>query len=243
MSDQYATEQQTSPYTGRQITEWLDEDIELHDADGDEIGKVVEVNPDFIVVETSTGFLGLGEPKVYFVPRGQVAREEGDDWYLSIDKDELEGMNWSQAPGDSDWSTEWREGRLSADTGRGQTRIRRYEEELEVNKTERQAGEVVVTKNVVEEIKTVEVPVRREEVHIERRPVTDAAMSSESAETQGAFGGERITVPVMEEEIEVRKVPRAVEEIEITKTPTEETRTVEETVRREEFDIEDDTRR
>ena len=37
-------QQTTSPYTGRPITEWYDYEIELHDADGDEIGNVVEVN-------------------------------------------------------------------------------------------------------------------------------------------------------------------------------------------------------
>jgi len=73
------TEQQISEYTGRPIEEWLDEDIELYDVDGDEIGNVVEINPDFIVGQANSGFLGLGEPKIYFIPRSYVGREEGDD--------------------------------------------------------------------------------------------------------------------------------------------------------------------
>ena len=37
------TEQKVSPFTGRPIIEWIDDEIELHDADGDEIGNVVEI--------------------------------------------------------------------------------------------------------------------------------------------------------------------------------------------------------
>jgi uncharacterized protein (TIGR02271 family) len=236
------TDTHISPYTGRPINEWLDEDIELHDADGDGIGNVVEINPDFIVAQTTTGFLGLGEEKIYYIPRSYVAREEGDDWYLSIDKDEVEGMTWSEPPADSAWSTEWREGTSEAKTeGRGQTLLRRYEEDLDVQKVSREAGEVVVNKRVVEETKTIEVPVRREEVHIERRAVSDASYTEGSIDGQQAFSGESITVPVMAEEVEVRKVVRPVEEIEITKTASEDTRRVDETVRREEFDVDDTT--
>ena len=30
---------------------------------------MVEVNPDFIVTYANTGFLGLGETQVYYIPR------------------------------------------------------------------------------------------------------------------------------------------------------------------------------
>jgi uncharacterized protein (TIGR02271 family) len=234
--------QATSPYTGRPIDEWLDEKVELKDADGDKIGDVVEVNPDFVVAESDGGFLGLGERRLYYVPRSHIAREDGEDWYLSIDKDQVEAMDWRNAPAESTWSTDWSQGEASLDTTerREGTRIRRYEEELDVRKVDRQAGEVTVTKNVVEDTKTVEVPVRREEVHVERRAVSGEASNLSSDDA--AFSGESIRVPVMEEDVEVRKVPRAVEEIEITKSATEDTKRVEETVRREEVDVDDTTR-
>jgi uncharacterized protein (TIGR02271 family) len=241
MTDQFATDSNVSPYTGRPISEWLDEDIELHDADGDEIGNVVEINPDFLVVQTSSGFLGLGEPRYYYVPRSYIAREDDDDWYLSIDKDQFESMNWQQPPTESAWSNDWTEGRATEDLGgRGQTRLRRYEEDVDVDKVQREAGEVVVNKRVVEDTKTFEVPVRREEVHVERRPVSGETVTAGA--TSDAFSNESISVPVMEEDVEIRKVARPVEEIEVTKSATEDTRTVDTTVRREEFDIDDQTR-
>jgi len=43
----------------------------------------------------------------------------------------------------------------------------------------------------------------------------------------------------MEEQVEIRKVPRAVEEIEISKVATQDTERVEDTVRREEVDIQE----
>jgi stress response protein YsnF len=46
----------------------------------------------------------------------------------------------------------------------------------------------------------------------------------------------------MAEEVEVRKVVRPVEEIEVTKSQTQDTRSVEDTVRREEFDVDDNTK-
>ena len=233
-----------SPYTGRPITEWLDEEIQLHDSQGDKIGNVVEINPDFLVVQTTTGFLGLGEPKSYYVPQSYVARQEEDDWYLSVDKDQLESMNWNSAPTESAWAGDWSQEQVvpaTSERQEGRTRLRRYEEELDVDKVTRDAGDVTVSKHVVEDTKRVEVPVRREEVHVERRPVTGDATSS----TMGAdaFTNETLTVPVMEEQVEIRKVARPVEEIEISKTATEETRQVEGTVRREEFDVDDQTSR
>jgi len=233
--------QQTSPYTGRPVEEFYDYEIELHDEDGDQIGNVVEVNPDFIVVQASTGFLGLGEPRTYFIPRDQVVREDEGDWYLSIDKDEIEAMNWLAAPTSSRYAEQWTEGRATDYEKSDRTRLIRYEEDVEVQTVARNAGDVTVTKRVVEDTKTVEVPVRREEVHVERRPVSDATATDRIGDD--AFTEDRITIPVMEEDVEVRKVTRPVEEIEITKTASEDTKRVDQTVRREEFDIDDDTQK
>ena len=168
---------QTSPYSGRPVVDWYDYDIKLRDADGDKIGDVVEVNPDFIVCESDGGFLGLGERRRYFIPRNYIAREDRDDWYLSVDKDEIESMNWTNAPTNSTWGSDWSTGEYTGDATNteGRTRLRRYEEDVDVSKVQREAGEVVINKRVVEDTKTIEVPVRREEVHVERHAIDDRA--------------------------------------------------------------------
>jgi uncharacterized protein (TIGR02271 family) len=75
----------------------------------------------------------------------------------------------------------------------------------------------------------------REEVRVERRPASDTT----PGDHPDAFSGETITVPVMEEQVEVRKVARAVEEIEVSKVQTQDTETVSDTVRKERVEIDD----
>jgi uncharacterized protein (TIGR02271 family) len=122
----------------------------------------------------------------------------------------------------------------------GRMRMVRYEEELEGQAVARQAGEVTVRKDVVEETQTIEVPVRHEEVRVERRPVTDASAAiDEAGDTAFRPTEQEIRVPVMAEEVEVRKVVRPVEEVVVNKETLEETRQVSDTVRKERFDIDD----
>jgi uncharacterized protein (TIGR02271 family) len=232
-----------SPYSGRPIVDWFDESYRLVDVDGDTVGDIVEVNPEFVIVQTDGGFLGLGERQTYYIPRTYIAQEEGRDWALSIDKDEIGSATFTSPPADSryaDWQqTDRSEGGVEA---QGRTRMVRFEEDLEAGTTTRQAGEVSVRKHVTESTETLEVPVRREEVHVERRPVTDAAVATDEAGATAFQGTEQeIRVPVMQEEVEVRKVARPVEEVVVTKDSREEMRTVSDTVRKEQFDVDDTT--
>src|SRR5262245_12854533 len=129
--------QYTSPYTGRPITEWIDP-IRLEDVDGDKVGEIVEVNPDFVVVKEGHW---LAEDEYYYVPRSQIT-EGTDSWSLTIDKDDLEKRytdQYAQPPQDSTWSEDtYRSGQpLDRDgTGDtyGRTRLRRYEEQLQAQK-------------------------------------------------------------------------------------------------------------
>jgi len=116
------------------------------------------------------------------------------------------------------------------------TRVRTHEEELEGRAVPRQTGEVVVTKDVVEETRTIEVPVRREEVHVERQAVSDATANP----TAFQAASEAVRVPVMEEQVEVRKVVRPVEDVVISKEVVDDTQAVSGTVRREEVHVTDD---
>lgn len=110
--------------------------------------------------------------------------------------------------------------------------LRLHEEKLNVDKERYQAGEVNVSKHIVEETQTVEVPVTREEVYIERRAVTEETAAGEVFDD-----GENIHIPVMEERVEVTKRPVVSEEIVVGKREVHDTETVNETVRREEADI------
>jgi uncharacterized protein (TIGR02271 family) len=236
---------QRSTYSGRPIVDYFDATYTLVDVDGDKIGDIVEVNPDYVIAESDGGFLGLGERRTYYVPRTHIANQVDTDWYLSIDKDDIEAKGWTAAPTSSDFATEDWPTRYGLDTDvrpntPGGMRMIRFEEDLEATKVERQTGEVRVRKDVVEETQTIEVPVRHEEVHVERRPVTDAAGETyDAGDTAFRETEEEIRVPVMEEQVEVRKVARPAEEVVVSKEAREETHHVSDTVRKERFDIED----
>jgi uncharacterized protein (TIGR02271 family) len=113
-------------------------------------------------------------------------------------------------------------------------RVQRTEEELRAGTREREAGEVGVRKTVRTERERMEVPTRREEVTVDRVPVEGEASESE-------IGEDEVRVPVTEEEVVVEKRPVAKEEIRIRKDVVEDTEVVEEDVRREEIDIDDQT--
>src|SRR5215218_4782608 len=114
-------------------------------------------------------------------------------------------------------------------------RVQRSEEELLAGTRERVAGSVKVRKRVRTDRERLEVPTRREEVSVERVPVDGEA-------TEAQIGAEEVSVPVVEDEVVVQKKPVAKGEIRVRKDVVHERQIVEEDVRREEVDIEDDTR-
>ena len=113
-------------------------------------------------------------------------------------------------------------------------RVRRTEEELRVGTRERGAGTLNVRKRVRTDRERVEVPTRREEVHVDRVPIDNESSGVE-------IGEEEISVPLTEEEVVVEKRPIAKEEVRIRKDVVEDTEVVEEDVRREEVEIDDET--
>jgi uncharacterized protein (TIGR02271 family) len=100
-------------------------------------------------------------------------------------------------------------------------------------KVERQTGEVRVHKDVVTEHKQVSVPVTREQVHVERVPAKGTEAPGEAA-----FKDETFSMPVREEEVEIRKRPVVKEEVRVGRTRRQEERRADADVRREEARIE-----
>ncbi len=119
-------------------------------------------------------------------------------------------------------------------TDQGGQKVQLREEELRANKERVQAGEVGIRKDVVSEEKTLNVPVNREEVYIERHPVSGEV----PADTPIGDQGETYRVPVSEERVNVEKQPVVREEIGIGKRTVQDTEQVTDTVRREEAHVE-----
>ena len=171
---------------------------------------------------------------------GQLSQDEERELYRHY------GMDYSEARSDSGLP----EGGTSGDAGRTASgrdaggdvsgretddAMTRSEEELRVGTTEREAGRARLRKYVVTENVTQTVPVQREEVRVEREPITDA---NRDAATSGAdISEEEHEVVLHEEEVVVDKRAVPKERVALgTDTVTDE-RQVSEDVRKEQVEL------
>ena len=117
-------------------------------------------------------------------------------------------------------------------TTEGEQAIKLREEQLRVQKQPVETGEARLRKDVVTEQKSVDVPVTREEVYVERRPGSGQPSDTPIGE------GETYRVPVREEQVTVEKQPFVREEVSLGKRQVQDTKQVSDTVRREEARVE-----
>jgi len=121
--------------------------------------------------------------------------------------------------------------RAATATSGDQRTVEVREEELHVSKERQQVGEVDVHKEVHTEHRTIDVPVQKEEVVVERHPVGDRAAS-------GPVGSdEHVRVPISEEKVTVEKRPVVKEEVTVGKRTTEKHQPVRADVRKEEIEV------
>jgi len=171
---------------------------------------------------------------------GQLSQEEEAQLYRHYGLDYGESRSDSGlADGTADRTRQDSAGVVGHDVSGPNTdnAMTRSEEELRVGTTEREAGRVRLKKYVVEDEVTQTVPVRREEVRIEREPITDANIGD--ATSGPAISEEEHEVVLHAEEVvaDKRVVPK--ERVRLEKDVETEQREVNETVRKEEIDISD----
>ena len=121
----------------------------------------------------------------------------------------------------------------SAARGRDASTIQLKKEEVRPRKESQEAGEVRVRKDVVTEHKTFDVPVSKEEVVVERHPVSRKAGSGEMVSAQ-----EEIRMPLREERVRVEKDTVVNEEVSIGKRAVTNTQHVTADAKREELRVE-----
>ena len=241
---------------------------ELRGSDGEKIGTIEEIyldtetqQPEWAVVTT-----GLFGSKQTFVPLGEASTSD-DGVTVPFDKatvkdapnidpdgrlSEREEQRLYEHYGRSYSGTGDRDS-AGVETGRGDTvghdvsgpttddAMTRSQEELRVGTAEREAGRVRLRKVVVEDEVTQTVPVKREEVRVEREPVTDANV--DAAMDGPEISEEEHEVVLREEEpvAEKRTVPK--ERVRLDKDTQTEERQVSDTLRREEIEVDDSAER
>src|SRR5829696_4534587 len=238
------------------------------DSDGDKIGTIDAIyvddqtgEPEWALVNT-----GLFGTKSSFVPLAQ-ATSSGDQVQVPYDKQLVKDtprIDPDQHLAEAEEQQLWRYYGLdyqAADTDRdgvyhdvqdtavgrdtsGPTTddaMTRSEEELRVGTQTRERGRARLRKYVTTEQVTQTVPVQREEVRVEREPITDANLG---AATSGPdISEEEHEVTLREEQVVVDKRAVPKERVRLdTETVTEE-RQVSEDVRKEQIEVEGDQER
>ena len=231
---------------------------EVYDRNDEKIGKVDDLfinesdQPEYIGVKM--GFLGLEGTSLIPWELTRV-NEEGHRIEVSVDKAQVkEGPSFND---DEDITPEYehevrsyygvggssQESAELADRGaygdyygdEDELRVQRTEEELRVGTREREAGALKVRKRVRTDREQISVPTRHEEVSVERVPVEGREAS------EAEIGEDEVVMPVTEEEVVVEKRPVVKEELRIRKDVVQDEEVVEEDVRKEEVDVDDQT--
>jgi uncharacterized protein (TIGR02271 family) len=230
------------------------------DAAGQKAGKLEEIyldretnTPEWALVNT-----GLFGAKSSFVPL-KGAAPAGDDLRVAYAKDQLKAApsidpdgelshqeeaelyrHYGLADAEMDSGGVLPDATSPASGGRpgSDDAMTRSEEELRVGTTERERGRARLKKYVVTEEVETSVPVRREQVRVEREPITDENVDD-------ALRGPEISeaehdVTLMEEEVVVEKRTVPKERVRLDKDVETTEEQVSEQVRKERVEVEGD---
>ena len=250
-----------------EVTGWKGQT--LVGSDGEKIGKIEDVyldqetdQPEWLAVKT--GLFGGG---ISFVPLAQASRR-GDDVHVPYDKDQVKdaphadadgqlsqdeegrlyrhyGMDYSESRSDTGLPEGGQTGRgtVGRDVSGPETddAMTRSEEELRVGTTKRETGRARLKKFVVTENVERTVPVQREEVRVEREPITDA--NRDAALSGGDITEEEHEVTLHAEEPVVQKDVVPKERVRMDTDVVTDERQVSDEVRKEQIDVDDATTR
>jgi uncharacterized protein (TIGR02271 family) len=233
---------------------------ELHGSDGEKLGTIEEIYLDTETREPEWALLsgGMFGTKQSFVPL-RDASASGDGVSVPFDKSTVKDAPKMDPDGQLSESEEAElyrhygvdySERPAGETGgpgrdvsgpNTDNAMTRSEEELRVGTAERESGRVRLRKYVVEEEVTQTVPVRREEVRVEREPITDA--NRDDATSGPEISSEEHEVVLREEEVvaEKRVVPK--ERVRLDKDVETDEREVSETLRKEQIEVDQDAQR
>lgn len=231
-----STDQQQPPPSSSSITDWnsiIGKNVKT--VDYQDAGKVIGAvdNEETIIISYEDSHSSYN----YRVPKNRVQGLDGPDLLLSIARAELAEYEISDIQNYAaqlrSIKTEKKEG------GEEEERVVPViEEKLNVSKKVI-TDEATIIKEPVTETKTIEVSIMHEEIDIEKRPPTSASEGNTTVlENPPPPRNTRtqIRVPLIHEEVKIKKEPYVKEEIVIRKKPRTETKTVSEFVTKEKVD-------
>ena len=195
---------------------------EARGTDDEDLGEVQEVQGNYVLVQK-----GLINKEKFYIPKDQAESYDGDVLRFKISQEDL---NQYQHEPPSIWDSDSIQETTTDERDIDEGRIPLTEEKLDVSKRY-QEDQATITKKPVNETKTVEVPVTREEISIERRP------ASGQKEAQSPIQSEKnIKIPLKREEAEVIKKPYVKEEVAVKKKKVTDKKKITEDVTSEKLD-------
>jgi uncharacterized protein (TIGR02271 family) len=172
----------------------------------------------------------------YRVPKDRVQGFDGPDLLLSIARAELAEYEISDI---QDYAAQLKSIKTEKKEGGEEQEeeiiVPIIEEKLNVSKKVI-TDEATIIKEPVTETKTIEVSVMHEEIDIEKRPPASEEGNTTALQNPPKNTRTVIRVPLIHEEVKIKKEPYVKEEIVIRKKPRTETRTVSESVTKEKVD-------
>jgi uncharacterized protein (TIGR02271 family) len=213
---------------------------EVIGTDGLDLGEVVEIGDNFIVVQK-----GLLNKKRYIIPISTTESFDGDILRVKVNENELSGYEETTEPKFKDYST-FKSSDMSKEM---ETKIPLIGENLVVSKKVVEDN-VDIIKEPIKETKTVEIDLTYEKVNIERIPFNndqkDVKESSDQNPGEGRSDVEKpvssrtqISIPLKREVPVIIKNPYIREEVVIRKKPVKETKIITADVTNEEVTFED----
>jgi uncharacterized protein (TIGR02271 family) len=188
----------------------------------EDFGEVQDIQGNYVLVQK-----GIIDKEKFYIPKDQAESYDGDVLRFRISQEDL---NQFQHEPPSIWDSDSTQETTTYERDTNEERIPLSEERLDVSK-ESQEDQATITKKPVTETKTVEVPLTREEVSIERRPASDQTEAQSPIQSE-----EEITIPLKREEAQVSKKPYVKEEAVIKKKAFRDTKEITEDVTSEELD-------
>ncbi len=201
----------------------------VYGADGEKVGTMQTYSENYIVVEKGFFF-----PTDYYIPVRAIASANEEEIFLDVSKDEALKQGWEIEPtddvataphigvgdrqqglaGEGNRRAEMSQQRIDESS----VRVPVHEEHLEATTHREAAGDVEITKRVVTEQETVEVPVNEERVRVEWKAPSGDATVGEHAFEEGS-----IEIPVSREEVDISKRTVQTGELEVSKEQQQRT--------------------
>ena len=188
----------------------------------EDFGEVQDIQGNYVLVQK-----GIINKEKFYIPKDRAESYDGDVLKFRFSEQEL---NQYQREPPSIWDSDSNQEITTQEGETNEESIPLTEEKLDVSKKS-QENQATITKKPVTETKTVEVPLAREEVSIERRRPSGQTEAQSPIQSE-----EEIKIPLKREEAHVSKKPYVKEEALIKKKAFTDEKEVTEDVTSEELD-------